>query len=247
MLRSRPSGLGDLADDGVRAGLDGAAQARAGVALPLTRDYGSGDVGDPWVHRTEPRIEAAFVAARPGDVRIIPAGRAMAATSGSAWVTGGAWSNALARWGSRTAAELDLVAGAVGNDQRALPALRARTAVSGACSRCGRIAAWSQPGPPTPGSARRECALRPGNAPARRGARRPARWRRLARGRAPRRRAHGASQRLLAASLVGPVARCLGAHSGAPAPSAAGADMDLDAQALVAAVGPSSCTTGAAA
>jgi hypothetical protein len=125
------AGFGEVADDGARAGLDGAAQARAGVALPLMRDYASGDAGDPWVHRTEPRIEAGVIASHADDVLVVPASRTMAAPRGSAWVADGGWSNALARWGSRTAAEVEVVAGAVGDDRRALPAVRALAAAGG--------------------------------------------------------------------------------------------------------------------
>jgi hypothetical protein len=231
------TGLGDLADDGVRAGLDGAAQARAGVALPLTRDYGSGDVREPWVHRTEPRIEAAFVAERPSAVRIIPAGRAMAATGGSAWVTGGGWSNALARWGSRTAAELDLVAGAVGDDRRLLPALRARTAVSGTwlalradfarvvtrpSDAGGALVASARFGPATGLHVAAHVAQRDGVDPL------------VARALvgAPMEPASG----FLAAPGWTGGAR-LGAPIGARASVRGGADVDLDARALVAAVG----------
>jgi hypothetical protein len=123
--------LGDVADDGARSGTDGAAQARASVSLPLARSYASGDDEDPWKHRTEPRVEVAAVATHAGGVLVTPAGRGMNVPSGVAWIAGGGWSNAIARWGSRAAAELDAAAGAIGNDRIAYPAMRARAAVSG--------------------------------------------------------------------------------------------------------------------
>jgi len=55
----------------------------------------------------------------------------MTTPSGGAWVAAGGWSNALGRWGSRSAAEVDLMAGVVGDDRRALPALRAQAVATG--------------------------------------------------------------------------------------------------------------------
>jgi hypothetical protein len=97
----------------------------------MTRGYASADDGDPWKHRTEPRLEVAAVATHAAGVLVTPAGRGMTAPSGVAWIAGGGWSNAVARWGSRAAAELDAAAGAVGNDRLAYPALRARASMSG--------------------------------------------------------------------------------------------------------------------
>jgi hypothetical protein len=130
-------GLGDVADDGTRSGLDGAAQARATVALPMTRAWGgaegdaaSGAVG-PWVHRTEPRIEVAALATHASDVLVVPAGRGMSTPDGGAWVAALGWANALGRWGARGAAEVDASGGAVGDGTSALGALRARAAATG--------------------------------------------------------------------------------------------------------------------
>lgn len=123
-------GLAELADDGTRPGFDGAAQARGTIAWPLARGYGSSDPDDPWVHRTEPRIEAAALATRADEVLVIPAGRGMTAPEGGAWVLAADWDNALGRWGAREAAELDALAGAVGSASQVLPALRARAAAS---------------------------------------------------------------------------------------------------------------------
>ncbi len=55
----------------------------------------------------------------------------MTVPSGAAWVVSGGWANAVGRWGSRAAAEIDVTAGAVGNEEQALPVLRARAAVAG--------------------------------------------------------------------------------------------------------------------
>ena len=127
-------GLGDVADDGTRSGLDGAAQARATVALPLAHAFAPADpvdAADPWVHRTEPRLEAAALVTHASDVLVVPAGRGMATPSGGAWVAAAGWDNAVGRWGSRSSAELDASAGAVGYGATALGAVRARAATSG--------------------------------------------------------------------------------------------------------------------
>jgi hypothetical protein len=147
-------GLGDVADDGTRSGLDGAAQARATVALPMARAWGSGDVGQggdaanaagPWVHRTEPRVEVAALATHASDVLVVPAGRGfdgrspalpepgrnLGAPSGGAWVAAVGWANAVGRWGARGAVEVDASGGAVGDGASALGAVRARAAATG--------------------------------------------------------------------------------------------------------------------
>jgi hypothetical protein len=133
-------GLGDVADDGTRSGLDGAAQARATVALPMARAWGSGDVvqggeavnaAAPWVHRTEPRVEVAALATHASDVLVVPAGRGFSTPSGGAWVAALGWANAVGRWGARGAAEMDASGGAVGDGASALGAVRARAAATG--------------------------------------------------------------------------------------------------------------------
>lgn len=123
--------LGDVADDGRRSGLDGASQIRATLSLPLARAYVSPDSGDPWVHTTEPRAEVAAIASRASDVLVVPAGRGATVPDGSAWIAAAGWSNALGRWGTRAAAEADVVGGAVGSDHGASPALRARVTAGG--------------------------------------------------------------------------------------------------------------------
>ena len=122
-------GVGALADDGNRTDASGGAQARAAVAAPLARGFASGDTGDPWVHTTEPRMELAALATHAGE--ILPLARGMAAPDGGAWVAAGGWSNSVGRWGSRTSADVDVIAGAVGGAGRARPALRGRVEASG--------------------------------------------------------------------------------------------------------------------
>jgi len=124
--------LADVADDGQRAGVDGASQARVTVALPLARAYGSPDSGDPWVHTAAPRLELAGLATHASDVFVLPPGRGAVLPNGGAWIAGAGWSNALGRWGSRAAAEADVVGGAVGSDSGASPVLRARATAGGA-------------------------------------------------------------------------------------------------------------------
>jgi hypothetical protein len=129
--------MGDVADDGTRQGWDGTAQARAEVTLPLAREYPSAaDVDasiDPWVHRTEPRLEAAVLALHSDGVLVAPAGRGLIVPiqSGGAWIAAAGWSNAVGRLGSRAGAEVDAVAGAVGDDIGVLPVLRGRASVGG--------------------------------------------------------------------------------------------------------------------
>lgn len=129
-------GLGDVADDGSRSAPDGAAQARVALEVPLARAFASSDPEDPWVHRTAPRLEAAALATHAGDVLVVPAGRGMTApVTGGAWIAAAGWANALGRAqpsGAHDAFELDVSGGAVGDDRRAFPAARARAAAAAA-------------------------------------------------------------------------------------------------------------------
>jgi hypothetical protein len=124
-------GLGDVANNGSGGGYDGAGQARATISLPLSRGYASPDTGDPWVHTTEPRVEVAGGAVHASDILVLPVGRGAGAPSGGTWVFAAAWHNAVARWGSRAAAEVDLLGGVVGNAGGVFPAVRARAAAGG--------------------------------------------------------------------------------------------------------------------
>jgi hypothetical protein len=141
-------GVGEAADDGTERTADGAAQLRARLGVPLVRAFAAqaaaaaaGDAAaasDPWVHTTEPYVEAAAIETRAGDTAIVPAGRGMTAPSGQAWVASAGWANAIGRWGARTSAELDAAAGLVGSapaSGEAAPAegaVRARASVQAA-------------------------------------------------------------------------------------------------------------------
>ncbi len=130
-------GLGDVADDGTRRGWDGTAQARVALALPLAREYASGNDAeinmDPWIHRTEPRLEAAVLALHTDGVLVVPAGRGMLIPirEGGAWIAAAGWSNAVGRLGSHSGGEVDAVAGVVGDEGAVLPVLRVRASVAG--------------------------------------------------------------------------------------------------------------------
>jgi hypothetical protein len=118
--------VGDVADDGERVGSDGAAQARLSGGLPIERAFASADEADPWVHRTEPLLEAAVLATHASAVLAVPAGRGAVGPTGEAWVAAAGWHNAIGRWGSQASAELDASAGAIGDTRDARPVVRAR-------------------------------------------------------------------------------------------------------------------------
>ncbi len=126
-------GLGDVADDGEREGVDGVAQVRARVSLPMAREYSSADTTDPWVHRTEPRLEAAALAAHTDGVLVVPAGRGAPDSigEGAAWIGAAGWSNTVGRIGSRAAMDVDVAGGAIGDSSGVRPLLRARAAIGG--------------------------------------------------------------------------------------------------------------------
>jgi hypothetical protein len=123
-------GAGDVADDGSRSGVDGGAQARLAVGVPAARAFASDDASDPWVHRTEPLVQAAFLEEHTSGVLPVPAARGLAAPTGGSWVAAAGWSNTLGRWGSRRSVEADVDGGAVGDLRTAWPALRARAAAT---------------------------------------------------------------------------------------------------------------------
>jgi hypothetical protein len=125
--------LGDLDDNGNESGTDAITQLRAAAALPLVHALRSADESDPWVHTTEPRIEGAAVASRTEGYLLPPARGAPAVALGGneALVAAGGWRNAVGRWGSRTSAEADVIAGLVVTSTVTAPALRARGAAQG--------------------------------------------------------------------------------------------------------------------
>ena len=123
--------LGDVADDGAQVGADGAAQARVSGGVPFERSFASPDEADPWVHRTEPRLEAALIMTHASHLLAFPAGRGMAAPTGGAWVAAAGWYNAIGRSGSTASGEIDASGGAVGDERSALPVFRARGVAGG--------------------------------------------------------------------------------------------------------------------
>jgi hypothetical protein len=123
--------VGVVSDDGSRSGIDAAVQVRAAIGLPLVRGFASADEGDPWVHRTEPRLEAAWLDTHASDVFVAPAARGMAAPSGGAWILAARWANSLGRTGSRGALGVDAIAGLVGDAGGTSPSLRLRAAAGG--------------------------------------------------------------------------------------------------------------------
>ncbi|MGA2448981.1 MAG: hypothetical protein ABTD50_09925 [Polyangiaceae bacterium] len=120
--------LGAIADDGFGNEVDGAAHARVSVALPLGREFASRDPGDPWLHVTEPRFEAAAIATDPGSERLSVPDRGLAAPRGAAGVVAATWNNALSRWGARSALAADVSVGALTNAERTTPVARAHLA-----------------------------------------------------------------------------------------------------------------------
>ena len=106
---------------------------------------------DPWVHRTEPRLEAAVLAAHTDGVLVVPAGRGAPDALGrvAAWIGAVGWSNTVGRTGSRAAIDIDVAAGAVGDDAAGFGRCSARALRSAgpgsACARtspasCGAVA-----------------------------------------------------------------------------------------------------------
>jgi hypothetical protein len=136
-------GLGDVADDGTQRTMDAAGQLRARAAIPLLRGFGSEDAEDPWVHRTEPRVELAALGAQSATAlsspatangavaSVLPGGRGTNALAGAAWVAAAGWANQVGRFGSRASWDADASGGAVGDGRRALPAVLARAAATG--------------------------------------------------------------------------------------------------------------------
>jgi hypothetical protein len=123
-------GAGDVAADPARQSVDGTAQARLEIDLPLARSYLSSEPLDPWVHVTEPRIEAAAIASRVGSA-LVPAGRGMLFPEGFAGVVAAGWDNRATRSSSRAGADLQAVAGVATTPERALPLVRVRVNVEG--------------------------------------------------------------------------------------------------------------------
>jgi hypothetical protein len=97
-----------------RSGIDGAASARARLALPFGRAFESRGVNDPWVHRLEPAIEGALLTVHGDDLLGVMPGRGMSVVQGNAWTSGIAIASEQGRWGARIGSEVSLTFGAVG-------------------------------------------------------------------------------------------------------------------------------------
>ncbi len=120
---------GDIADDGNRRGIDGAAQARGEMTLPFARGFDSGDPGDPWRHRIEPRAAVAALISRGDDLLGSRFGRGLSAASGDAYLAEAGAASAIGRWGVGDALEGSASVGAIGGATQAL-ALRWRANAS---------------------------------------------------------------------------------------------------------------------
>jgi hypothetical protein len=146
-------GVGDVASDGAREGADGAGSARLRASLPLARGWGSGDDGDPWVHRIDPRLEVATLGMGAGrEAGPLTGAAPFALPSGAAWTTtAGLWTG-VGRFGSRTAVEADAAAGFVGAFDRTSsgPLVRGRLALSHAWLALGGESAHVFPAGTTP-------------------------------------------------------------------------------------------------
>ena len=121
--------VGEL-QDGVGHFGGGRARRPADRRFPLARAYASAEPEDPWVHRTEPRVEVAALGTRADDALVIPTARGMTGPDGGAWLAAVAWDNAIGRWGTRTSAQIDASAGVVGDATQLRPVLRARASAS---------------------------------------------------------------------------------------------------------------------
>jgi hypothetical protein len=123
-------GAGDLAADPTHQGADGTAQARLSLRLPFARSYASGEPLDPWVHVSEPRVEVAVLASRAGHI-LEPAGRGVSLPTGVAWVSAAGWDNNVTRTSSPAGLDLQAAAGAAGTAVELWPLLRARVSLQG--------------------------------------------------------------------------------------------------------------------
>jgi hypothetical protein len=114
-LRAAGDGVSDGEHVGdARSGSDGAASARARVAVPFVRAFESDAQNDPWVHRIEPSIGAAVLATHGSDLLGVLPGRGLAAVRGDAWVADAALASEQGRWGGRVGSEVTVSGGALG-------------------------------------------------------------------------------------------------------------------------------------
>jgi hypothetical protein len=122
---------GAAAHDASSTGLEGAAQARVTAAAPLERAYASNDPDDPWVHRLEPGLTAAALADGASGPLLVPAARGATAPQGAAWTAAASLATSFGRLGSTGAADASAFAGVIGDQDRVLPVARARASAGG--------------------------------------------------------------------------------------------------------------------
>ncbi len=132
----------DVASDGDRHGADVALMGRADLRLPFVRGFDSGESGDPWRHRLEPRLSAGALSTRGDSLFELVPGRGRADVHGSAYFSEVGMSSALGRWAAGDGFEASVSGGAVGTDDAAvvsatgeknfapLPAVRWRASAS---------------------------------------------------------------------------------------------------------------------
>jgi hypothetical protein len=123
-------GAGGVATDRAHETGEGTAEGRLVLDLPLARSYASSEPFDAWVHVTEPRLEAAVLASHVGDA-LVPVGRGMLFPEGLGGVVAAGWDNRLMRTSSRAGADLQAVAGIAATTQRYLPLVRVRVDLEG--------------------------------------------------------------------------------------------------------------------
>jgi hypothetical protein len=126
---------GDVADEDVRSGSDGAAAARVRAGLPLERMYTPGsdddphDRNDPVQHLIEPFIEGALLHAKGQSLLGTLPGRGIAAVNGTAPITDAGFTTTLGRWAARTAVTLGASGGLAYGDHASV-LLRTRGAAT---------------------------------------------------------------------------------------------------------------------
>ncbi len=124
-------GAADVASNGLSEGVDAVGSARATLSLPLVHGFASSDPNDPWVHRLEPRIDAAVLALRNDGVLGAAFARgAEGIAPGGAWTASAGGTSAFGRWGTSSAAELDASAGAIGDSISTGFAVRERATIA---------------------------------------------------------------------------------------------------------------------
>ncbi len=132
----------EVASNGERRGADVAIMGRADLRAPFVRSFDSGESGDPWRHRLEPRLSAGALATRGDAIFDLLPGRGRADVRGSAYFSEVGVSSAIGRWATGEGFEASVSGGAVGTDDdtvvrasgeekfAALPAMRWRAAAS---------------------------------------------------------------------------------------------------------------------